>query len=57
MSRYKLSKNANADLSLNINCVRTPTQNYESLNYVGIPTQNWESLNYVRTPTENYESI
>ena len=48
---YKLRKNTNTNYVelqtewVNINYVRTPTQNYESI------------LNYVRTPTQNYESI
>ena len=40
MSQYKLRKNTNTELWVNINFVGSPTQNYESLNYVGIPTQN-----------------
>ena len=49
MSQYKLRKNTNTELWVNINYVGTPTQNYESLNYklelrVGTPTQNYESI-------------
>ena len=31
MSHYKLSKNANTELLVNMNFVGTPTQNYESI--------------------------
>ena len=34
MSQYKLRRNTNTDLRVNIN-------------YVGIPTQNWVPINYV----------
>ena len=44
MSQYKLRKNTNTELRVNIN-------------YVAIPTQNWEPINYVATPTQNSESL
>ena len=31
MSQYKLRKNGNTELRVNINFVGTPTQNYESI--------------------------
>ena len=31
MSQYKLRKNTNTELRVNINYVRTPTQKYESI--------------------------
>ena len=70
MSQYKLRKNTNTELWVNINYVEhqhrtmsqyklrrnTNTELWVNINYVGIPTQNWEPINY-RTPTQNYESI
>ena len=58
MSQYKLRKNTNTELWVNINYVRTPTQNYESYKLrKNTNTELGVNINYVGTPTQNYESI
>ena len=58
MSQYKLRRNTNTELWVNINYVRTPTQNYESYKLrKNTNAELWVNINYVGTPTQNYESI
>ena len=58
MSQYKLRKNTNTELWVNINYVRTPTRTMSQYKLRrNTNTELWVNINYVGKPTQNYESI
>ena len=58
MSQYKLRKNTNTELWVNINFVRTPTGTMSKYKLRrNSNTEVWVNINYVGTPTQNYKSL